>query len=78
MTKNSLKSKTAKVILDVNCLDSIASIQSFAVKENDNVKLATRFLSGKVLIFAELSLRSFIYKLVEKFYFPSEMLKEIY
>ena len=78
MTKNSLKSKTAKVILDFNCLDSIASIQSFVVKENDNMKLATRFLSGKVLIFAKLSLMSFIYKLVEKFYFPSEMLKEIY
>ena len=39
--------------MDVNCLDS-ASIQSFAItKKIDNVKLTTRCLSGKILMFAK-------------------------
>ena len=75
--KNSIKSKTTKILIDFNCLDS-ASIQSFAVKKNNNVKLTTRFLSGKMLMFVKLSLMSFIYELVETFYFPDETVKKIY
>ena len=75
--KNSIKSKTTKILIDFNCLDS-ALIQSFAVKKNNNVKLTTRFLSGKMLMFVKLSLMSFIYELVETFYFPDETVKKIY
>ena len=50
-----------------------ASIKSFAIKKrNDQVRITTRFLSGKLLMFAKLSLISFIYELVETFYFPNE------
>ena len=75
--ENTIKSKTAKMIIDFNCLDSV-SIETFAIKKNDNVKLTTRFLSGKILMFAKLSLMSFIYELIETFYFRSEIVKKIY
>lgn len=65
------------MIIDFNCLDSV-SIETFAIKKNDNVKLTTRFLSGKILMFAKLSLVSFIYELIETFYFRSEIVKKIY
>ena len=64
------------MLIYFNCFDS-ALIQSFAIK-NDNVKLTTRFLSGKMLMFARLSLMGFIYQLVETFYFPEEIVKEFY
>ena len=65
------------MIIDFNCLYSV-SIETFAIKKNDNVKLTTRFLSGKILMFAKLSLMSFIYELIETFYFRSEIVKKIY
>ena len=65
------------MIIDFNCLESV-SIETFAIKKNDNVKLTTRFLSGKILMFAKLSLMSFIYELIETFYFRSEIVKKIY
>ena len=54
------------MLIDFNCLES-SSIHSFSVKQNYNVKLITRFLSGKMLIIAKLSLMSFIYELIETF-----------
>ena len=38
----------------------------------------TRFLLGKMLMFAKLFLMSFIYELVETFHFPSNTVKQIY
>ena len=49
-----------------------ASVKSFAVKNRSNVKVKTRFMSGKLLMFAKLSLKSFIYDLVETSWFPDE------
>lgn len=65
------------MLIDFNCLES-ASIQLFAVEKNDNVKLTARFLSEKMLMFAKLSLMSFIYELIETFYFSDEVVKKIY
>ena len=51
------------MIIYFKCLES-ASMQSFTVKKKkkkDNVKLTTRFSSGKKLMFAKLSLMIFIY-----------------
>ena len=42
------------------------------------IKVTTRFMIGKLLIFEKLSLKSLIYSLTEVFYFPSEKTKEIY
>ena len=51
------------------------SIKSLAVNENYVAKPTSRFFNGKMLMFAKLSLMSFIYKLVEVFYFPNEKTK---
>ena len=55
-----------------------ASIKSFAVKKKNEIKVTSRFMSGKLLMFTKLSLKSFIYALVETFYFPSQLVLNIY
>ena len=55
-----------------------ASIKSFAVKKKSEIKVTTRIMSGKLLMFAKLSLKSLIYTLPETLYFPNEIVKEIY
>ena len=47
-------------------------------KEKKQVRSTTRFLSGKVLMFAQLSLMSFICDILETFCFPNNKLKKIY
>ena len=55
-------------------------IKSIAVKNQITVKCTTRFMSGKLLMFAKLSLKSFIYSIVELLYFPEKnpIVAEIY
>ena len=65
------------MIIDFDCESSV-SINLLIVNKNNTVKLTTRFFSGKMLMFAKLSLMSFIYDLVEAFYFPNEKTKKIY
>ena len=55
-----------------------ASVKSFAVKTRNEIKVTTSFMSGKLIMFAKLSLKSFIYKIADIFCFPSENIKEIY
>ena len=65
------------MVVDFNDRES-ASIKSFAVKKKNEIKVTTRFMSGKLLMFAKLSLKSFIYSLAEIFCFPPAEVKEIY
>ena len=60
-----------KMIIEFNDYAS-ACVKSIAVKSNTNIKCTTRFMSGKLLMFAKLSLKSFIYSLVELLAFPEE------
>ena len=60
-----------KMIIEFNEQKS-ASVRSIAVKSDPVVKCTTRFMSGKLLMFAKLSLKSIIYSLVELFHFPEE------
>ena len=55
-----------------------ASIKSFAVKKKSEIKVTTRIMSRKLLMFAKFSLKSLIYTLPETLYFPNEIVKEIY
>ena len=57
--------------------ENSAFIKSFAV-EKIIIKITTRFMSGKLLMFAKLSWKSFIYELTDTFCFPKENIKEIY
>ena len=65
-----MHSRKTKIIVEFSNQES-ASIKSFAVKKV-KVKVTTRFLSGKMLMFAKLSLMSFIYEVLETFCFPDK------
>ena len=55
-----------------------ASIRSAAIKKNNQVKLTTRFLRGKMLVFSKVSIKSFVYDLIEVFMFPNQEIREIF
>ena len=69
------KSRTTKMIVDF-CAEESVSIKSFAVKEKQEVQVTNRFLFGKMLMFAKLSVMSLIYVLLETFCFPDEKVKK--
>ena len=56
----------------------VFSIKSLDVNKNNIVKPTLRFFIGKMLMFSKLSLMSFIYKVIETFYFPNQIALEIY
>ena len=64
-----------KMMIEFNDRES-ESIKSFAVKKRSEIKVITRFMSGKLLIFAKLSLKSFIYDLLETFCFPQKQVTD--
>ena len=66
-----------KTIIDFNNCES-ASIKSFTVKKKNEVKVTSQFMSSKLLMFAKLWLKSFIYDLTETFCFASQLVQEIY
>ena len=48
------------------------------MKKNANEKPTTRLFSGKMLMFAKISLESFVNDLTETFFFPDKKTREIY
>ena len=60
-----------KMIIEFNEHKS-SSVKLISVRSDTVVKCTTRFMSGKLLMFAKLSLKSFIYSLVELLHFPEE------
>ena len=58
--------------------DHSNSIKAVMVKQNPNVKVTTRFMSGKMLMFAKVSIKSFVYDIIDVFMFPDETTKSIY
>ena len=55
-----------------------ASIRSVAIEKNTKVNLTTRFLSGKMLMFSKVSIKSFLYDLIDVFMSPNQEIREIY
>ena len=55
-----------------------ASIKALGVRKNETVKITTRFIKGKKLMFSKVSLKGFVYDLVDIFCFPDEEVQEIY
>ena len=72
-----LDPRKAKMVVEFNDRES-ASIRSFTVRKRNEIKVTTQFMSGKLLIFAKLSLKSFIYDLSETFCFPSTEIADLY
>ena len=54
------------------------SIKSILVKGNDTVNVSSHFIKGKMLMFAKLSLKSFVYDMIDVFCFPNDDIKQIY
>ena len=72
-----LDQRKTKMVIEFNDKES-ACIKSFAIKKREQIKVTTRFMSGKLLMFAKLSLKSFIYEVTETFCFSKENFKKIY
>ena len=72
-----LEDRRIKIMIDFeenNC----GSIKSLVIKGSTNVKVSSRFIKGKMLMFAKLSIKSFVYDVIDVFCFPNETIKEIY
>ena len=54
------------------------SIKSIALKVNTNINTTSRSINGKSLMFAKMSLKSFVFDIVDVVYFPIEEVKMIY
>ena len=54
------------------------SIKSLIVKGNTTIDVSSRFVKGKMLMFAKLSIKSFVYDMIDVFCFPNEEIQRIY
>ena len=75
--ENAVKDHKVKSIINF-CDQDTASIKVLGVKTIDKLKITTRFMKGKMLMFSKTSIRSFVYDLIDIFCFPGEEVKEIY
>ena len=71
------KNQKVKTIIDFSDQDT-ASIKALGIKTNDKIKITTRFIKGKMLMFSKVSLKSFVYDIIDIFCFPDEDVKEIF
>ena len=72
-----LKDLKVKNLIDFDREQS-ASIKALSVEQNTKVKLTMRYLNGKMLMFSKLSIKSFVYDIIDVFMFPNETIKKIY
>ena len=66
-----------KNVIDFSEQD-VASVKAIAVKKKDKVKITTRFMKGKMLMFSKISLKSFVYDVIDIFCFPDSIIADIY
>ena len=72
-----LNPRKTKMIFEFNNRES-ASIKLYAVKKRANIKVISRFMAGKLLMFTKLSLKSFVCEIIETYCFPNEKTKQIF
>ena len=63
------KNKKIKTMIEFY-YDQTNSIKSIAKKENTEIDVTTHFIKGKMLMFAKLFLKSFVYDFIDRFCFP--------
>ena len=56
----------------------LLALDLLPLKKKAKVNLITRFLSGKMLMFSKVSIKSFVYDLIDIFMFPNQEIQEIY
>ena len=71
------KDQNIKTIIEFD-KRQVCSIKSLAVKKTSPVNITTRFMKGKMLMFAKSSILSFNYDLIDIFMFPNEEIQKIY
>ena len=49
-----------------------------SIKSITNIDVSLRFINGKMLMFAKLSLKAFVYDMIDVFCFPNEEIQQIY
>ena len=72
-----LRNQKVKALIDFD-EEYLSSIKSLAIKQSNKVNLTTRYLNGKMLMFSKVSIKSFVYDLIDVFMFPNEEIKKIY
>ena len=75
--EDALKNKKIKTMIDFD-KSECNRIKSILVKRSDTVNVSSRFIRGKMLMFAKLSLKSFFYDMIDVFCFPDEKIREVY
>ena len=66
-----LRNQKVKALIDFD-EEYLSSIKSLAIKQSNKVNLTTRYLNGKMLMFSKVSIKSFVYDLIDVFMFPNE------
>ena len=66
--EDAVKNKKIKTMTDFD--NDCNSIKSIIVSGNITVDIITRFIKGKMLMFAKVSLKSFVYDIIDVYSFP--------
>ena len=72
-----LTNQKVKSLIDFD-EDYSCSIRSLAIEKNSKINLTTQFLNGKILMFSKVSIKSFIYDLIDILMFPTPKILKIY
>ena len=72
-----LSERKIKTMIDFEECNS-SSIKSIIVKGSNNIKVSSQFIKGKMLMFAKLSIKSFVYDTIDVFCFPDNEIITIY
>ena len=72
-----IKNKKIKTMIDFD-KNECNGIKSIIVKGDINIDVSSRFIKGKMLMFAKLSLQSFVYDVIDVFCFPDNEIQQIY
>ena len=76
-TENLLSNRKVKTMINFEN-NECNSIKSLIVKGNTTIDVSSRFIKGKMLMFAKLSIKSFVYDMIDVFCFPNEEIQRIY
>ena len=72
-----VKNKKIKTMIEFD-KNKCNSMKSIVIKGNTMIDFSSRFIKGKMLMFAKLSLKSIVYNMIDVFCFPDETIREIY
>ena len=73
--ENLVKNKRIKTMIDLK-KNECNSIKSIIAKGDTNIEVSLRFIKGKMLMFAKLSFKSFVYDMIDVFCFPNEEIQK--